>query len=261
MFITIINDCSDGNTMGRQSTRVATLFGLTPSLVGIGNYVELEAAGNLIDMLDASGGGDGVILVNSAPRHKKKWPNGTPFGYFNYKKTLVVSTIDGTCLSLVKKFGILPEINLTDVGTVVDKMISEGHLEPLLRDTIAKSQFRSFDYMPRLAKWIMDGIEIPHEIYPISEVEDSPSAIWWIDNFGNAKTTLLPEEVEHKAGKTIKMSFGELKCYAQLRDVPVGEAGLTIGSSGLGDKRFLEIVVQGKRAVDEFNLKVGQKIL
>lgn len=261
MFVTIINDCSDGNTMGRQSTRVATIFGITPSLIGINNYNELEAAGNLIDVLDATDGEEGVILVNSAPRHKKKWPNGTPFGYFNYKKTLIVSTIDGTCLSLAKKFGILQDIKLTDVPTVVDKMIKEEHLDASLRDTIAKSQFRSFDYMPRLAKWLVDGLDIPHEVYPISEVEDAPPSIWWIDNFGNAKTTLLPEEVGHESGKLVKMSFGEIKCFTQLREVPVGEAGLTIGSSGLGEKRFLEIVVQGKRAVDEFSLNVGQKLL
>jgi hypothetical protein len=115
--------------------------------------------------------------------------------------------------------------------------------------------------MPRLAKWLIDGIEVPHESYPISEVEDAPAAIWWIDNFGNAKTTLLPQEVGHEPGKSVKMAFGEIKCYHQLRDVPVGETGLTIGSSGLGDKRFLEIVVQGKKAVDEFSFKVGQEIL
>lgn len=261
MFVTIINDCHDGNTMGRQATRISTLFGLNPSLVAINNYSELEAAGNIIDVLDASDGNNGVLLVNSAPRHKKKWPNGTPFGYFYFKKTLVVVTIDGLCLSLVKKFGLTSEICLTDVPTVVDFMIKEGHLDPHLRDTIAKSQFRSYDYMPRLAKWIEDGLDVPHEKYSIDEVEDAPKAVWWVDNFGNCKTTLLPEDVGFEPGKIIKAKFGDIKCFTQLRDVPVGEAALTTGSSGLGNKRFLEVVVQGKSAAEHFNLTVGSEII
>ncbi len=247
--------------MGRQATRISTLFGLNPSLVAINNYSELEASGNIIDVLDASDGQNGVLLVNSAPRHKKKWPNGTPFGYFYYRKTLVVTTIDGLCLSLVKKFSLTPEICLTDVPTVVDHMIKEGHLDPHLRDTIAKSQFRSFDYMPRLAKWIEDGLEVPHEKYSIDEVEDAPNAVWWVDNFGNCKTTLLKEDVGFEPGKILNTKFGEIKCYTQLRDVPVGEAAVTIGSSGLGDKRFLEIIVQGKSAADTLGIEVGSEVI
>lgn len=261
MFVTVINDCHDGNTMGRQATRISTLFGLNPSLVAINNYSELEAAGNIIDVLDASNGEEGVVLVNSAPRHKKKWPNGTPFGYFWYKKTLVVTTIDGLCLSLVKKLGLATEIMVTDVPTVVDYMIKEGHLDKELRDTIAKSQFRSYDYMPRLARWVMDGLEVPHEKYSISEVEDAPKAVWWVDNFGNCKTTLLPEDVGFEAGKTLKTKIGDIKCYIQLRDVPVREAAMTIGSSGIGKKRFLEIIVQGKSASDHFDVSVGSEIV
>jgi len=247
--------------MGRQATRISTLFGINPSLVAINNYSELEAAGNIIDVLDASDGQNGVLLVNSAPRHKKKWPNGTPFGYFYYKKTLVVTTIDGLCLSLIKKFGLASEICLTDVPTVVDHMIAEGHLDPHLRDTIAKSQFRSFDYMPRLTKWIEDGLDVPFEPYPISEVEDAPNAVWWVDNFGNCKTTLLKEDVNFEPGKMLKTKFGEIKCYTQLRDVPVGEGAVTIGSSGLHDKRFLEIIVQGKSAAEHFGIEVGAEII
>lgn len=261
MFVTIINDCHDGNTMGRQATRISTLFGLNPSLVAINNYSELEAAGNIIDVLDASDGQNGVLLVNSAPRHKKKWPNGTPFGYFYYRKTLVVTTIDGLCLSLVKKFGLIDELFLTDVPTVVDFMIKEGHLDPHLRDTIAKSQFRSFDYMPRLAKWIEDGLDVPNEKYSLNEVEDAGNVVWWVDNFGNCKTTLTREDVDFQPGKMIMTKFGEIKCYVQLRDVPVGEAALTIGSSGLHDKRFLEIIVQGKSAAEHFGIEVGSEVI
>lgn len=262
MFITIINDCRDGNTMGRQSTRLATFFpDAIISEVGINNYVEIEAAGNLIDMLDASDGQEGIILVNAAPRHKKKWPNGTPFGYFWYKKTLVITTVDGYCLSLVKKLGLVEEIMLTDVPTVVDTMIAKGKLDKNLRDRIVKSQFRSYDYMPRLAKWILDKEEIPAEKYSMKEIPDVPHMVWWVDNFSDVKTTILPEEIGHEKGKVIKTKIGELMCYEQMRDVPIGKSALTVGSSGIGDKRFLEIIILGERAGDYFKLKPGDELI
>ncbi len=263
MFVTIINDCRDENTMGRQATRAMHLFkNAIIKTVGIG-WSELEGAGNLVDMLDASEGDEGVIMVNVAPRYGrgKKWPNGTPFGYFYYGKTLIISTVAEQMLSLVKKFDIAKSLKLTDIPTVLDAMIQAGELDPALREKIVNSQFRSYDYMPRLAKWIIDGQDIPHEEYLFDQVEDVPFAVWWIDNFGNCKTTFLPSEINFKAGEKIVTKAGELVCYDRLKDVPDGEAGLIVGSSGLGDKRFLEIVVQGASAAEKFNLKVNSRII
>jgi len=262
MFVTIINDCSDDNARGRQATRAMQLFNAPVTTVGIHDYSELEAAGNLIDIMDASDGKEGVILVNSAPRHGrgKKWPNGTPFGYFYYKKTLIASTIAETTLSLVKKFGIADCLHLTDVPTVVDAMIAKGLLDKDLRDIIAKSQFRSYDYLPRLGKWVLDGVDVPHEEYSFDNIEDAGKTVWLVDNFGNCKTTILPEEVGHEAGKTLKTKFGEIPCYVHLKDVPNDQPGITIGSAGLGEKRFLEIVVQGKSAAKQFNITSGAEI-
>jgi len=263
MFITIINDCRDENTMGRQVTRAMRLFGkgVSVATVGIG-WSELEGAGNLIDMLDASDGQEGIVMVNVAPRHGrgKKWPNGTPFGYFYYKKTLVIATIAEQCLSLVKKFGLTDEIALTDVTTVIDAMIKKGKITALLRHRIVLSQFRSYDYMPRLAKWLYDKEDIPYESYSMSNIPEAPKAVWWVDNFGNCKTTLLPKDCGYKKGKTVKTAIGDLLCYDHLKDVPNGKAGLIIGSSGIEDKRFLEIVVQGESASEKFHLKPGDAI-
>lgn len=248
--------------MGRQATRAMQLFNAPVSTVGIHSYSELEAAGNLIDIMDASDGQEGVILVNSAPRHGrgKKWPNGTPFGYFYYKNTLIASTIAEETLSLVKKFGVAQSLHLTDVPTVVDAMIAKGLLDKELRDIIAKSQFRSYDYLPRLAKWVKDGIEVPHEEYSFDNIADASKTVWLVDNFGNCKTTVLPEEIGHEAGKMIQTKFGEIPCYTHLRDVPNDQPGITIGSAGLGSKRFLEIVVQGKSAAKQFNISSGSEI-
>ena len=262
MFVTIINDCTDGNTMGRQATRIATLFPhVAINMVGINNYVEIEAAGNLVDMLDASNGEEGVILVNSAPRHKKKWPNGTPFAYFRHGKTLVVTTIDGYCLSLVKKLGLVKEIMLTDVATVAYAMHEEGHIDKTLADQIATTQFRSYDYMPRLARWVEDGFVVPHEVYSVENVADVPQSVWLIDNFGNAKTTILPEEIGFKPGKKIKTKIGEFTCQTQMRDVAVGDSALIVGSSGIKDKRFVELIVLGGRAGEVYRLKPGDVLI
>jgi hypothetical protein len=139
-------------------------------------------------------------------------------------------------------------------------MIAKGLLDKDLRDRIVKSQFRSYEYMPRLAKWLFDKIEVPSADYSLTEVPDVPHMVWWVDNFSDVKTTMLPEDIGHEVGKVIKTRVGEIPCYDIMRDVPIGQAAITIGSSGIGDKRFLEIIVLGERAGDRFNLKPGDVI-
>jgi len=113
--VTIINDCRDENAKGRQVTRAISLLKCPVSFIGVEN--DLEASGNLIDTMDALGESAGVILVNVAPRNGKgrKWGNGSPFGYFRYKKIIVVSSIDGLTLSLVKKLKLIKFVNILDL--------------------------------------------------------------------------------------------------------------------------------------------------
>ncbi len=260
MFTTIINDCTDQNALARQATRALTLIGYSTAIVGIEN--DLEASGNLIDILGASEGKSGVVIANVAPRHGrgKKWPNGTPFGYFYVGKTLVVSTIDGYCLSLVKKFGLVKSINLMDVPEVVGHMIKQGYINENLRDLIVNSQFRSYDFVPRVTKLLLDKVNIPSKEYSISNIEDAPRAIWWVDNFGNCKTTVLPKDVGFEPGKTLQTKAGKFHCYPRLKDVPNQKPGIIVGSSGFGTKQFLELVIQGKNAGKEFGLTSGYHI-
>lgn len=263
MFVTLITDCKDDNALGRSTTRLSTLFECNVTTIGVNGWdADLEAAGNLIDMLDASEGKKGVILVNVAPRHKsgKKWPNGTPFGYFHYKETLVVISVDGLTMSLVKKLGIVNHVNVMDIPTVMKYLKQQRIVAKDLVEHISHTQFRSFEFLPRVAAWLAEGIEIPSEKYPLKNVPHVPKAIWWIDNFGNSKTTLLPEDIGFKAGKLVIIGDLKLKSYNRLKDVPEGKPALIIGSSGLDEKRFLEIVVQGKSAEKELNLKSGQEI-
>jgi hypothetical protein len=255
MFVTIINDCLDNNAFGRQLTRAASLLGCPVISIGVKN--ELEAAGNLIDTLDAAEDKKGVILVNVAPRHgsAKKWPNGTPFAYFKLGKTLVITTIDGYTLSLVKKLNLVQAVSLVDIPTALSYVVKKKLITSELKSLISETQFRSYEFTPRLAKWLLSGIRIPTMPYPLINVPNAPSAIWWVDNFGNCKTTMLPEDIGFKAGNKVKTPFGSLLCYNRLKDVPNKRLGLIIGSSGYGDKRFLEITIQGGNAWKKLNLR------
>src|SRR3989344_2113782 len=264
MFVSIITDCCDDNALNRQAVRYMSYLHAPISKIGLTFYTsegngELEGAGNLIDTLDATDGQKGLVVVNTAHRDGKgkKWPNGTPFAYFHYKDTLVISTVDGYCLSLVKKLNLTRKINLLDVSTVIDTMIKQGNHKDEYRKLVVDSQFRSYEFVPRVAKWLMNGIELPSEKYPISKIPDAPQAIWWVDNFGNTITTLLPEDINFKPGKNIKTTYGTLPCYDRLKDVPNGKPALIIGSWGIENRRWISLVIQGKSAAAEFGIKTG----
>lgn len=247
MFTTvIINDCRDPNAMGRQMARVASLFSGTVVPVGVAN--DLEAAGCLVDMLDAIGNWNGLILVNVAPRHgeAKKWLNGSPFCCFHYRDIIVAASLGGLTLSLAKKLGCL------DFKSIYSLAPKDGNG--------MNSQFRSFDFLPYAAWHYLHGPIDYFDTLSGLTIPDPPKAIWYIDCFGNAKTTLLPEDINFSVGETIEINFSPLRCYRHLSNVPDGEAALTVGSSGLDEKRFLEIVVQGGSAAKRLGLKVGMEI-
>jgi len=272
MFVTVITDCFDANASARQITRYQSYLGLPTFLVGVNmpttnidvspSHGELEAAIQMIDTLDAAEGSRGVVVANVAPRQGqgKKWPNGTPFGYFHYKNTLVLSSIDGMTLSLVKKLGLVDHINMFDIPTVIRQMIDAGYLEEWQYLHITKSQFRSFEFLPRAAKWLSQGIDLPTEKYSLSEVTDAPHAIGYIDNFGNTVTTMLPEDIGFEPGKEVKTQFGTFKCYERLKDVPNGETALIIGSWGLEKRRWISFITQGKDTAQLYGVKVGDTL-
>ena len=257
MHITIINDCKDANVVGRQLARVASLLNTNATFVGISN--ELEASGNIIDILDASQESEGIILVNVAPRNgkAKQHSNGTPFGYFWHKKILIVSSVDGLTLSLVKKLKITEHINVLNIPKSLDVLIEKGALKYNLKDHITNSQFRSYEFLPRIGAFIFKHQNIESEKMDIANIADAPAAIWWIDNFGNCKTTIFAEELGLKNKDIIKTKAGKLTYYTRLKDVPNALSAIITGSSGLGEKRFLEIVIQGKSAEKKYRLHSG----
>jgi len=259
MNITIINDCRDGNAVGRQITRVTSLLGGPVSFNGVNS--DIQAAGNIIDVIDALEETPGAILVNIAPRNgkAKKWKNGTPFGYFWHKKILILASVDGLTLSLVKKFELTEFVTILDVPKTLDQLIAGGVLAKELKDSIAKTQFRSYDFLPRAAKFLVRGKKLQGVRLHMGDIPDVPPAIWWIDNFGNCKTTLLHRDIKDQVNFSAK--FNKLPYFAGLKDVPDKTPAIISGSSGIGKKRFLEIVVQGGNAEKKFNLCVGDVII
>ena len=266
MFVTIINDCRDENAAGRQLTRAHALFGVAATLVGVGSAIEraetesdLEAAGNLLDVLDAGEGKEGVVLVNVAPRYgeAKQWENGTPFCYFSYRETLVLSSVAGRTLSLTKKLDLVETVTVLDLAEIGSVLAHARIVSEEEGARIASSQFRSFDVLPRAALALSRGIELPGKPQAIAETLDAPRAVWFVDSFGNCKTTLLREDL----GSTmLTINDTQIPFIASLKDEPDGEAAAIVGSSGIGDRRFIEVVVQGTSAVAEFGLKIGSRI-
>lgn len=261
MFVTIINDCKDPNAFGRQTTRASTLFGLNVNTVAVSN--DLEAAGNLVDVLDASEGRRGVVLVNVAPRNgaAKKWANGTPFGWFRYGDTLVAASIDGRTLSLVKKLGITDAIEVFDIPTVMDAAAGHRLVSRDVAEYVKTTQFRSLEFLPRAASWITQGYVLPTERMAISEVVDAESAVWWVDNFGNCKTTVLPEDLDVFRDDHALSGLASLAHYERLKDVPDGECAFVTGSSGIGTRRFVEVMIQGGNASQRYGLRSGRPLV
>jgi len=264
MFITVITDCADANARGRQETRIRTLFDVTPSFVPVSGALDiaasLEASGNIVDMLDAAGDAPGIILANVAPRQgsERSWGNGTPFGFFRYKQVLVCTTVSGAMLALPKKLGLIERYDLLNMPGTLEHMVAAGALSTELRDSIAGSQFRSFDFLPRVAHFLHEGgAPEAHEHFLDMEAPAVPY-VWAVDNFGNAKTTLLGSELPE--ADALATRCGALPIVQSLKDVPDGTAAVTVGSSGINTDRFIEVVIQGGSAADRFGISVGDPL-
>jgi hypothetical protein len=265
MYLTIITDCADNNAQGRQETRARTLFDITPTFVAIPGtldlHASLEASGNIVDILDSAGDTPGVILANVAPRNgeEKQWGNGTPFGYFRYQQSLVVTTRSGFMLSLPKKLTLIDEYREIDLPATVKAMQTGGMISEEEVTHILGSQFRSFDFLPRVAKWLFEGNEATTSMLAQASIPQAPNAVWDVDNFGNVKTTLLARElpVENHSLETAK---GVLPIVHSLKDVPDGTVAVTVGSSGIGTERFVEFAMQGGSASQVLGLRQGDPI-
>jgi hypothetical protein len=270
---TIITDCADPNAQARQELRFDSLFGVKPTFLGVGSYSPVEAAGNLIEQLDvlinfpvSDKTRQNIVLVNVAPRGEdvqKKWDNGTPFCYFKVGQTLVASTYEGHCLALARDFGIVDTVELFDIPTVTAAAVEWGELTPEEAERINQTQFRSLEFLPLVAYWLWQGKPVPSTPQSLAELPSSKGKAWFIDNFDNVKTTILPEDIAFSDGKQVQLEGGiEATCYSRLADVPQNVTALTVGSSGYGYHRFLEVVIGHRgRAASELGITIGASLL
>jgi len=55
----------------------------------------------------------------------------------------------------------------------------------------------------------------------------------------------------------VKTVFGEYPFYNHIKDVPVDVTALTVGTSGFGDSKFVEIVNRNTSIADLLHLDIG----
>lgn len=269
----IITDCADANATARQQVRFNRLFGASPAFIGLGDgdNADLEAAGHLVDVLDADqvpisvSAGKTIVLVNVAPRGdevRKKWENGTPFCHFEVGDATVLSTYEGRALSLVQKLGLVSTVSLFDIPEVTQSLVDDGFLTSQQAHKINNTQFRSLEFLPLAARLLTAGIKLPCSKAAIQPYTSAEGRVWFTDNFGNVKTTLLPGDIDFVEGQTVELYGGrKITCHQRLTDVPSDKLGLTIGSSGYGEYRWLEIAKQGGRVDELWCGKIGSKVL
>lgn len=250
-------DCKDQNALTRLEARLAVLFDES-TIHAVGINTDREASGCILDTLDALRikNKPAIIIGNLAPRSDKHYKNGAPF-YIGYVgKIILIAT--RTCFDLLSKYKLIETIYETDVETVCKKFLPQKEAH-----RIANSQFRSFEYVPLLARWVYEKKKVPSVKHKLTTVLENQ--IWWVDNFGNCKTTITRDELKKSIvntsvtltihNKKIKLPF-----YEKLADVPKGNLGIIIGSSGYGESRFAEIVKQGGSASTELKLVSGAKL-
>lgn len=261
----VITDCSCRNAVMRVSTRLTSFLGCSTQVLGVrgnvrGEHKDLEAAGQLVDALDALQDRPGVVIVNVAPRNgQKSGTNGAPFGYFRVGETLVLATTGGRTLSLVRRLRLTRTVSVLNVPDALGAMEREHHFSAEELGRLCNTQFRGFEFAPLAAAFLSRGGILPAVPTPVEAFPDARAhTVWFVDNFGNAKLTSASHETGWGKGTQIRLAKSDpLPFIPRLADVPDGKAAFTVGSSGFGAQRFHELVVNGGRAADVFGLDVG----
>lgn len=268
----IVTDCADDNAFGRQGVQFQRLFGVTPTMVGTSSFNGLEVGGNLVDLLDvmqnypyAPPDQQGVLLGNAAPRGssvKEKHENGTPFCYFWTGRILVATTFEEQSLALLRDCGITDSVNVVDIRQATSEAVGRSEMTAQHAEKITNSQFRSLEFLPLLAYWVIHGKEVSHVQTSLASLQSPSNRALKIDSFGNIKTTLTARDINYLEGEEFLLPSGEKAIRRErLKDVPDSEIALTTGSSGYGDKRFLELIVAKGSAAERLNVHVGDEIL
>lgn len=261
--ITVITDCRDENAKGRLISRLASyLPNKQINFIGVKN--DIEASFCLLDTLDAIENRHCIIVVNIAPRtNEKRWDNGAPFAEFLFKNARVFATLNNGVFRLLQDF--LKEdlqISVYNAPKVIPYLGVK--LESQYR--VMSSQFRSFDFLPKLLVARLKGKELPSEKWTVEKSQEIIHLVTFIDNFGNVKTNMKKNHDDPYlifcASYNVKIgerSFNML-FHQHMKDVPDGNLSIVVGSSGLGENRLLEIIKKGDSAVEVLQCKPGDRI-
>ncbi len=271
-FITDCGGRQDKNAPGRLETRTQQLVGAPITVIPLEvETSQLErgseqAVLEMIDQIDASRlpwersvHDQTLIMVNSATRGETPLhrPNGSPFCWWRPdENTLVVSTLDGPVLPRVNSLGLIPEgiVHELDVPEVMAHAVKRGWIRDHEAERIINSQFRSFDFQPLVAYWLLKEWPVPSRPYPVPAYEAGDVTVFTEDSFGNLKLNVTPEEFGYEEGLEVTLADDTTAiCVRSLKDVPQGTPeqpilAITVGSSGLRnpqtgkDTRFLELV-------------------
>lgn len=225
-------------------------------------------------MIDSFLDGNHLVIVNVAPRQgnverkdfssqgfssQGEQKNGASFWYFEYDWHTIFSTVDGYVLSLVKKLQILKHFFIWDIPTVLEEALVAEEVSEEEKEHIMNSQFRSFEFLPRMAIWMAEeSFEIPTKRYNIEEIPDIWNKIWHIDNFWNCKTTILASEF--KKEQITDPRFEDIKYKKHLNHVKKDEMAFTIWSSWFDLERFIEIVKWGWDSSDALDIYIWDEV-
>ncbi len=278
MLVSIVSDCV-GDPNGKSRFEAAVVSEI-PGGQPVCSYSRdaHEAAGNLVDQLRRTRNNSAIMLGNVAPRANRPIlsdQNGSDFCYFwlknktwpRDKKVLVLATQDGRTLSLLAKLfgdhdGRLG-VNTINLEAAAKQLFPDDELEAYFA---ANSQYRGVDFMVPATAALWAGKELESKPY-VYDVQIEPCA-WTVDEFGNVKTTYL-WDVTKPLPKSLLVSIvatsspygvydSELPVIPRLCDIQRMQTAVTIGSSGYGQFRFLEIATRLGRA--EAALTEGWKI-
>jgi hypothetical protein len=256
MRISIFTDCFDQNAIIRQTYRYESLFPeaeINFKELNSLNFVPVLAGA--IDEVDAVrfSSGVNIFVFNLAQRTEKKYENGQPFCFTRLGSSIIIGTISS--FSVLKKLGIVKSVYVTEIEKVCLQFLSVKEAK-----RISQSQFRSYDFVPLLALWIYQGHNIKSTNIELNKTELSDQ-IWFIDCFGNCKTTIPGTRFSRKAnGYIVSTNFGDLPFFQRLSDVPVDTVAIIIGSSGYRSRRFIEIIKNGGSAQKELGIELGDNI-
>jgi hypothetical protein len=250
----------DDNAKGRVVSR--SLWGIEGSVFPWMNTIavksEVDAYLNLVDQFDALRNSEAAILLNVAPRgvNREKHANGSPFGHVKFGNKHIFTTVEGLTMSLFQRF-VEQELTI-DVFAINDQNLAAIGLPEYQWGYVKGTQFRSYEYLPDLAHAFLTDKPLVSEKHIVPVIADDRNFVAVVDTFGNIKTTLLPNHVNHEVGQKLPVMFGndviEFPFYDRLKDVPDNQPGAIVGSSGcwLGEKnlRHIELVVQKVSAAE-----------